>query len=178
LLRYFTKVLQFHKNTRKKKIGKQLAIIKAEVRLCLSLRSEQKKQIAGMMSRVSGRSFQNQMKIDIRRINIILDYYDEPDVFFGSGSDSLIITLTLSETNASCFYEAADSDNCKACGKVFLRRKKSIAVICNSIKEGHMFLDNILNRRDKNEQNRIIPWRMAQWPLLGQCFRLAEKSRL
>jgi len=89
-----------------------------------------------------GQELSNQMKIDIRRINIILDYYDEPDVFFGSGSDSPIITLTLSETNAPAFTRQLIQTTARLAEKYFCEEKKSIAVICNSIKEGHMFLDN------------------------------------
>ncbi len=89
-----------------------------------------------------GQELSNQMKIDIRRINVILDYYDEQDAFFGSESDSLIITLTLSETNALDFKKQLIKTIAKLAEKYFCEEKKSITVICNSIKEGHMFLDN------------------------------------
>lgn len=82
------------------------------------------------------------MKIDIRRINIIMDYFDESDSFFGSESDSLIITLNLSETNTLDFKEQLMKTTAKLSEKYLCEEKKNIAVICNLIKEGHMFLDN------------------------------------
>ncbi|MDD3167840.1 MAG: hypothetical protein PHC91_00065 [Eubacteriales bacterium] len=89
-----------------------------------------------------GQELSAKMKIDIRRINIIMDYFDESDAFFGSESDSLIITLNLSETNTLDFKRQLIQTTATLSEKYFYKEKKSIAVICNLIKEGHMFLDN------------------------------------
>lgn len=91
-----------------------------------------------------GQELSKEMKIDIRRINIILDYFDEADSFFGSESDSLIITLNLSETNTLDFKKQLIQTTASLSRKYFCEEKKSITVICNLIKEGHMLLDNQL----------------------------------
>ena len=89
-----------------------------------------------------GLELSEQMKIDIGRINIIMDYFDESDTFFGSGSNSLIVTLNISETNTLSFNQQLIQTIAKLSEVYFCEEEKSIAVICNLIKEGHMYLNN------------------------------------
>ncbi len=107
---------------------------------CIMIRT--KKPDCGYDIKGFGMELSRQMGIDIRRINIIIDYFDESDAFFGSESDSLIITLNTSETNAFDFNQQLIQTIAELSEKYFCQERKSIAVICNLIKEGHMFLDN------------------------------------
>jgi hypothetical protein len=89
-----------------------------------------------------GMELSKQLDIDIGRINIIMDYFDESDAFFGSESDNLIITLNISETNTLDFRKQLIQTIAMLSEKYFCEESKNIAVICNLIKEGHMFINN------------------------------------
>ncbi|KUO69103.1 MAG: hypothetical protein APF77_11285 [Clostridia bacterium BRH_c25] len=89
-----------------------------------------------------GQELSRQMGIEVGRVNIIVDFFDESDVFFGSEADSLIITLYVSEANDECFNKLLVQTIAALAEKHFCKEKKHIAVMCNLIREGHMFLDN------------------------------------
>lgn len=83
-----------------------------------------------------------EMKIDLNRINIIVNYFDEEDAFMGSKQEHLIINLWVSETNGKEFVD----DLVKAVGILgdihLSDGKKSIAVMCHSIEKGNLYIIN------------------------------------
>lgn len=83
-----------------------------------------------------------EMDIDVKRINIIVDYYDEERIFMGSGTEYLIINLWISEDNKKEFLHRIIKTSATLAGKHFNKGGDSIAVICNLIKEGNMFIGN------------------------------------
>lgn len=89
-----------------------------------------------------GLELSKRMEIKAERINIIVDYFDESDVFFGSNADFSIFNLYLSETNDEQFNKQLIKTIAVLAEKYFCNGRKSIAVMCNLIREGHLFLNN------------------------------------
>lgn len=80
------------------------------------------------------------MGIPIERINVIVDYYDDTDVFIGRNTDFMIITLWVSETNEKEFIHTLAKTTATLAEKSFLKKEKSAAVICNLVREGYLFI--------------------------------------
>ncbi|SCZ06000.1 hypothetical protein [Alkaliphilus peptidifermentans] len=89
-----------------------------------------------------------QMDIEVERINIIVDYYDETDAFMGSNADQLIIILWISERNEKQFIKNLVKSTADLAKKYFHKEGRSTAVMCNLIKEGHLFISNQIKKEE------------------------------
>lgn len=89
-----------------------------------------------------GLELSEKMEINVERVNIIIDYFDESDTFFGNKADITIFNLYLSETNDMYFNKRLMQNITALAEKYFSKERKNIAVMCNLIREGHMFLND------------------------------------
>jgi len=86
-----------------------------------------------------GRTLSHNMKISLDRINIIVKYFEEEDVFFGSGNDYIVISIWVSEVNEKEFIDDLFNEVKHLAGNL-LNNSFRISVICNIVKEGHLAL--------------------------------------
>ncbi len=82
------------------------------------------------------------MGIPIERINVIVDYHEDTDVFIGRNTDIMIITLWVSEANKKEFIHTLAKTTAALAEKHFLKKEKSAAVICNLIREGYLLVND------------------------------------
>lgn len=80
--------------------------------------------------------------INIERISIIVEYYDKEDYFSGSDQEQIIITVNISKNNDPEFIKQLLIIIASLAERYFNRRKKSIAIMCNLIEKGHLFINN------------------------------------
>ncbi len=82
------------------------------------------------------------MGIDAKRVNIVVDYFDEAGVRFGQSTDRSIVNIWLSETNEKEFIQGLVRTIAVLTEKYFRKEDGSTAVICNLVREGYMFVNN------------------------------------
>lgn len=82
------------------------------------------------------------MGIPIERINVIVDYYEDTDVFIGGSTDFIIITLWVSEANKKELIHTLAKATAALAEKHFLKKEKSAAVICNLIRDGYLLVND------------------------------------
>lgn len=96
-----------------------------------------KKTEPKMNTRAFAYALADAMNMDIKRINIIVNYFEEEESFIGSGSDYIYIHVWVSESNGKDFMNLLIKQ-VESFAKVYLSDSKSIAVICNPVQEGNM----------------------------------------
>lgn len=79
--------------------------------------------------------------IDINRISIIVDYYDDKDFF--KSDNNLIIFVHISENNQKNQIELLCSKISSLSESHFNKKQNSSAVICNPIKNGYFYLNGM-----------------------------------
>ena len=81
-------------------------------------------------------------KIDIKRISIMVDYYDESA--FLKSDDNLIIFVYISENNPKAEIDLLCSTIASLSERYFHKKKNSTGVICNPIRCGYFYLNGII----------------------------------
>lgn len=79
--------------------------------------------------------------IDINRISIMVDYYNDNDFF--KLDDNLIIFVHISENNQKEQIELLCSKISSLSERYFNKNQNSSAVICNLIQKGYLFLNGM-----------------------------------
>jgi hypothetical protein len=82
------------------------------------------------------------MDIPIERINVIVDYYEDTDVFIGRNTDFMIITLWVSEANKKEFIHTLAKTTAALAEEYFRKKERSAAVICNLMREGYLLIND------------------------------------
>lgn len=88
------------------------------------------------------REISQEMGIDDKRVNIVVDYFDTSGVRFGQSTDETIVHIWLSETNEKEFVQGLVRTIEVLTEKYFRKEDGSTAVICNLVREGYMFVNN------------------------------------
>jgi len=79
--------------------------------------------------------------IDINRISIMVDYYDDKDFF--KLDNNLIIFVHISEENQKYQIELLCSKISSLSEIYFNKKQNSSAVICNLIQKGYFYLNGM-----------------------------------
>ena len=80
--------------------------------------------------------------IDISRVNVIIDYYNEIDFFRSSLDNSPIVFISISEKNGKDLIQKLARVAAQLTEKYFSVQENSVAVFCNSVGEGYLLVNN------------------------------------
>lgn len=80
-------------------------------------------------------------EINVDRVNVIVDYYQDSDFYSGSLSNSPIVFIFISEKNGKDFVQKLCKVVSNLVEKHFSVPKDSIAVFCNTAREGYFLVN-------------------------------------
>lgn len=80
-------------------------------------------------------------EINISRINVIVDYYQDINFYNGDMSYSPIVFISLSKKNGTEFIQKIASIISNLTAKHFLVPSKSVSVFCNASSEGYLLVN-------------------------------------
>ena len=80
--------------------------------------------------------------MDISRVNILVEYFEEKNQFTGMNPDKMIIAVYASENHENQFVEKMMKSVAELSEIYFEKPKGSAEVMCNLIKSGRLFAGN------------------------------------
>jgi phenylpyruvate tautomerase PptA (4-oxalocrotonate tautomerase family) len=85
-----------------------------------------------------GQEISEKSNIEISRINILIHYFNDDDIFRGSENDSPIITIEASEKNNKEFFQNLAEISSATVEKHLNLPSSTVTCITNPVKEGYM----------------------------------------
>jgi len=107
---------------------------------CIIIRAKKSEHIPNLEG--LSEELADKLSLDINKINILVEYFDEQNQFTGMNPQKLIIALYASKSHEKSFIKNLMESIAELSEKYFNRPKGSAEIMCHLIESGQLFADN------------------------------------